>query len=272
MISVLSAVLVIYAGLAAAIWLGQGRLVYQPTRTLASTPADVGLPCEELWLHTADGVRIHGWLVPGPSRQDGPFVLFCHGNAGNIGHRLQTLLLFHKMGLSTCIFDYRGYGLSQGSPDEEGTSADARAAWAYLTDTRAIQPERIVLWGRSLGGAVAARLARETRPGALIVESGFTSVPDLGARIYPIFPVRLLCRFDYDTRACVAAAPCPVLVVHSPDDEIIPYAMGRRIYDAAPGFKRFLDIAGSHNTGFIESAEGYTRGVRSFLAEALVKP
>jgi hypothetical protein len=227
----------------------------------------VGLDYEDLTLTTSDGVAINAWFVP--SDVEGPVVLFCHGNAGNISHRLDTIRLLHDLGLSVLIFDYRGYGASGGSPSEEGTYRDAKAAWSYLTDQRQVAPRMVVLFGRSLGGPVAAHLAANHDPGALIIESAFTSIPDIGATAYPFLPVRLMSRYDYSTVDLVEKATCPVLVVHSPTDEIIPFQHGRAIYEAAPEPKAFLELLGSHNEGFLISGDKYTDGLRYFIGQHL---
>ena len=164
---------------------------------------------------------------------------------------------------------YRGYGQSTGSPSEAGTYADAAAAWNWLVHQRSIDPARIVLFGRSLGGAVAAWLAQEkaasTPPAALIVESSFTSGVDMARRLYPIFPARLLTRLRYPVLDYVAAVRSPVLVVHSRDDEIIPFRMGRSLYEAAQPPRAFLELRGDHNAGFWISRETYQQGLGSFL-------
>ncbi len=277
-----------WLGLAAWMFVFQARLVYFPTRDLVALPSDAGLAFEDLTLTEADGVRIHAWSVPasdnpGTGRATGPdagaksthdpgrWVVFCHGNAGNSSHRLQTLRIFHDLGLSTLIFDYRGYGRSEGKPDEQGTYKDAAAAFDHLV-AQGVPPERIIAWGRSLGGAVAAWLAENRTPGALILESTFTSLPDLGAGLYPYMPVRLLARYKYDTRSRLGKIHCPVLVIHSPEDEIVPFAYGRALFEAAREPKRFLEIRGGHDDGFVESGEGYLGGVRSFLSGKVLSP
>jgi uncharacterized protein len=176
------------------------------------------------------------------------------------------LRIFHDLGLSVLIFDYRGYGRSEGRPSEQGTYLDAEAAWVHLTVDREINPGNIVLFGRSLGGAVAARQAAVDTPAALILESVFTSVPDLAARYYRFIPVRLLSRFRYDTLAAVRKVSCPVLVIHSPNDEIIPYENGRRLYEAAGEPKSFLALRGSHNEGFLASGSQYVNGLEAFIS------
>ncbi len=249
------------------IYFAQDSMVYRPDTRLEATPEEIGLAFEDVRLTAKDGVKLHGWYVP--ADQERGVVLFCHGNNGNISHRLDTIRIFHSLGLSTLVFDYRGYGESEGVPSEEGTRLDALAFWEHLTGERGVPPERIILWGRSLGGAVAARLASETKPAALVVEAAFTSIPDMGAERYPFLPVRLLSRYEYSTEHYVAEAPCPVLVIHSPEDSVVPYAFGRRLYEAAPAPKEFLEIFGRHGDGYVTAEKVYAEGVEAFLAGVL---
>ena len=193
-------------------------------------------------------------------------VLFCHGNAGNMSHRLESIRVFHRLGLSTLIFDYRGYGQSEGKPTEQGTYLDAEAAWRYLVQRQEVDPAEVFVFGRSLGGAIAAWLARGHTPKALIMESTFTSVPDIAAHLYPYLPVRLLSRFHYNAVDYVRQVNCPVLIVHSRDDEMIPFSHGRRLFETANEPKEFLEIRGSHNEGFMTSADRYEEGLASFLS------
>ncbi|OGQ97864.1 MAG: lysophospholipase [Deltaproteobacteria bacterium RIFOXYD12_FULL_57_12] len=256
-----------YAAIVLVFYWAQPRLLYYPElpgRAIDSRPDSIGLPYEEVAIQTEDGVRLAGWFLPG--RQGRGALLFFHGNAGNISHRLDSLRIFHQLGLSVLIVDYRGYGQSTGTISEQGLYRDAEAAWRYLTENRRFASRDIVVFGRSLGAAVAAGLAARQAPGALIVESGFTSVPDLATELYPFLPVRWLCRFRYDTREFLRDARCPVLVVHSRDDEIIPWRHGHRLYEAAAGPKQFLEIRGGHNEGFLVSGTHYTTGLEGFLS------
>lgn len=253
-----------YALLIGIVYFSQSRLIYFPIRDLGATPADIGLAYEEVRIAAADGVGIHGWLVPA-ARPDAPVVLFCHGNAGNISHRLEWLSILHELGLGVLMFDYRGYGRSGGAPDEAGTYADAAAAWAYLTRERAVPADRIIIFGESLGGAVAAHLAMSSRPAALVLSSTFTSVPDLAARHYWYLPVRLLARFEYRTIEYVAHVDAPLLVMHSRDDEIVPFDHGRRIYERAGSRRQFIELSGDHNGGFLASGAVLSGGLRRFL-------
>lgn len=259
-----------YLGLVAAVYFGQASLLYFPnipSRKLTATPADIGLAYEAVGLTAEDGVRLHGWWIPHPNPR--AVVLHLHGNAGNISHRLELIRIFHDLGLAVLIFDYRGYGRSEGRPSEAGTQRDALTAWRHLTEVRGIAPARIVLHGQSLGAALAAWLAARERPGGLILESAFTSVPELAAELYPWLPARWLARYDYDTRAYLGSVSCPVLVIHSPDDEIVPYAHGQRLYAAAAEPKAFLTLRGDHNTGFLLSGRDYVRGLHTFLSAHL---
>ena len=232
-------------------------------RDLATTPERFGLEYQEVTLTTSDGERLHGWYLPAPGARH--TLLFFHGNAGNISHRLDSLLLFRQLGLSQLILDYRGYGRSSGRPSEAGLYRDGEAAWNYLTRELGLEPGQIVLFGRSLGGAVAVWLAAREAPAGLIVESSFTSVPDLGAELYPWLPVRWLSRLRFDSRSRIAQVRAPVLVVHSRDDEIIPFAHGQALFAAANPPKRLLELRGGHNDGFMVSRGPYLNGLRSFL-------
>lgn len=259
-----------YLGLVLLLTAFQSRLIYFPTRQLDTTPADVGLAYEDVDFTAADGVRLHGWWVPAETRRGA--VLFFHGNAGNISHRLESISFFNRLGFDTFIFDYRGYGRSAGRPSEEGTHRDAAAAWLHLTSTRGVDPSEIVLFGRSLGGAVATWLAVQqadrTPPAALILESTFTSVGDMARDHYPWLPRGPFVRIRYPTLERIGRVRAPVLVVHGPADEIIPFEHGRRLFDAAAPPKQFLEIAGRHNEGWLVS-RNYASGFREFLDEML---
>ncbi|MCJ2165194.1 MULTISPECIES: alpha/beta hydrolase [unclassified Pseudodesulfovibrio] len=257
-----------YAAVAVWVFFSQRKLLYMPRAELTATPKQIGLAYEDIRLTNRLGTWIHGWWLPA----DAPrfTLLFSHGNGGNLSHRLESLRIFHDLGLSVLIYDYSGYGQSQGEPGEEATRADARAAWDWLVREQGTDPRTIVLFGRSLGGAVTARLARElaetdTPPAGLILESTFTSVPDMGAYIYPWLPVRLLSRYQYDSATELAGLPLPALFLHSPDDDVVPYALGRRLHDNYLGPKTFLELQGDHNSGFLLTGRRYSDGLNRFL-------
>jgi hypothetical protein len=250
------------------VYLMQPRLLFLPGvpgRALDATPADIGLAYRDVELSTADGERLHAWWLPlEPARGT---LLFFHGNAGNISHRLDSLRIFHRLGLQVLIVDYRGYGRSTGQPTEAGLYRDAEAAWSWLTQAQGIAADDIVLFGRSLGGAVAAELATRVDAAGLIVESVFTSVPDIAAEIYWWLPVRWLSRLDFDTAGAIGRSDLPVLVVHSRDDEIIPFEHGRRLAEIAGERGRLAEIRGDHNTGFLHSGSRYVEALDAFIAQ-----
>lgn len=254
-----------YGAFVAAAYFAQEKLVYFPAvgREQVATPAQMGLPHEELTLRTKDGVRLHAWYVSVP--QPRGVVLFLHGNAGNISHRLDSLAMFARLGYATLIVDYRGYGRSEGRPSEEGTYLDALAAWRHLTAERGIAPGDVVLFGESLGAAVAAWLAAQVQPRALVILSGFVSVPELGQEVYPFLPVKWLARFRYATADFLKDVSCPVLVAHSRDDEVVPFRHGERLYAVAPGPKSFLELQGGHNEAFFFVRPEWERSLAEFL-------
>ena len=264
--SILLVVAGTYLVLLVFLYLFQSHLLYLPnlpSRDIVATPEEVGLDYEPVKITTDDGVILDGWFIP--ARQARGVLLFFHGNAGNISHRLDSIKIFNDLGLDTLIFDYRGYGRSTGAPSEQGTYRDAESAWRYVTDERGFPAERIVLFGRSLGAAIAAYLATRHTPRALIIESAFTSVPDLAAKIYPFLPARALVRFQYHTETHLQSVGCPLLIVHSRDDEIIPFDYGRRLFAAAHEPKQLLELRGGHNDGFLVSRHVYVTGLDTFL-------
>jgi len=270
----LAGLALIYVSFGVVLYLFQGSMVFLanlPGRALDASPADIGLAYEDVQIDTSDGERLHGWFVPAAEARG--TLLFFHGNAGNISHRLESIVIFNRLGLDVLIVDYRGYGQSTGKPSEAGTYRDARAAWDYLVDVQHAAPVSIVVFGRSLGGAVGAWLASglpaDAQPAAVIIESSFSSGADMARRLYPIYPVRLLTRLKYPVVEYTGRIACPVLVVHSRDDEIIPFTMGQAIYAAARQPKAFIELRGDHNAGFWISREEYTAGLATFLGEHL---
>lgn len=268
----IAVIVALYLGLAVLVWAIQEKLVYFPQRTLVATPGDFGMPYREVRLTAEDGVNLHGWLVEGvdgpPSAElpgAGRTLLFFHGNAGNISGRLETAQLFRRMGLDVLMIDYRGYGQSEGHPSEQGTYRDARAAWNWLTGEQGVPADSVIVMGRSLGGAVAAWLAGEVRPRALILESTFTSGVDLARQVYPFFPVGLMLRHRYPTAEHIRELDIPKLFAHSRGDRTVPWELGRRLYEGAPGPKTFLEMEGAHNDAFRRTGERYRESLREFL-------
>ncbi len=273
MIGTLVTIVVIgYVALGLLLYLMQEKMIFLPNmpgRTLDYTPANIGLEFEEVRIETEDGVSLHGWHIPANDYRG--TVLFLHGNAGNISHRLDSIRIFHDLGLDTLIIDYRGYGQSEGKPHERGIYLDGQSALSYLIDERGEDPGRIVVFGRSMGGAVAARLAANDGIAGVIVESCFTSAVDMARRIYPFLPVRLITRLDFPVADDIARSQSPVLVVHSRDDEIIPFVMGQSLYDVAPEPKQFLELRGDHNGGFLMNESRYRVELDKFLSVVLAR-
>ncbi len=250
------------------LWLGlrwfERINLFSPSRDLDEDPSARGLAFEDLHLTAADGTSIHAWFVP--LKPQSPVLVFCHGNAGNISHRLDKLMILRRAGASVLLFDYRGYGRSSGRPDEQGIYLDAEAAYRWLAEEKKISADRIAIHGESLGGAVAMELALRRRASGLILESTFTSVVDMCKHAFPFLPANLLVRFRYDTLSKISKLSCPVLVMHSQDDDIVPFAMGRRLFDAAPGPKTFFEMRGSHNEGFLDMGPAYEKAMADFLS------
>jgi len=236
--------------------------IFMPTARLVHTPAALRLPFEDVFLTTSDNLRLHGWYIPAPNAR--ATLLFFHGNGGNISHRLDSIEIFNNLGLSVFIIGYRGYGQSEGSPSITGTRLDALAAWQWLTEDRQIPADKIVVFGRSLGGAVAMELMRSVTPGALILESTFSSLADMSP--FPSFIAPFLFGGDFwNSVEAAAGLTAPTLSVHSPQDEIVPYRQGRRVYEAVVSEKTFLEIRGDHNSGFLVSHDIYVAGLDDFL-------
>jgi fermentation-respiration switch protein FrsA (DUF1100 family) len=266
-----------YGAIAGLAFAFQDQLLFQPTNRLLATPDAAGMPYETVRLETDDGETLHGWWIPAPdvSRETSPgefaeqTLLFFHGNAGNISGRLESVQQFHQLGLNVLIVDYRGYGQSTGSPSEQGIYTDADACWQHLTDDRSIAPEDIVIFGRSMGGGPATWLAARQSPGAVLLESVFTNVPDIGAHHYSFLPVRALATNQFDNESRMREIDAPTLHIHSRADRIVPFKLGKQVYEAANEPKQFLEIQGGHNDGFLVSEDEYLRTIDDFLEEHL---
>lgn len=254
-----------YAAVVLLVWLTQDRLIYFPHigGAAVATPLAVKLPFENVRIATDDGETLAAWWVPATPARGA--VLLLHGNAGSIVDRIDYLPPFNAMGYAVLLVDYRGYGTSTGKPSESGTYADAQAAWRWLTTEQKLQPADIVLAGESLGGAVAAELAARVQPRALLLVSTFTSATDLGAGIYPWLPVRLISRYRYEALANLQKFKGAVLIAHSRDDEIVPFAHGERLYAAAAGVKSMIEMRGGHNEAFLFGQPAWVQAVEDFL-------
>ena len=259
------ALIAIYVTICAFMFFSQKNLIHIPYAQFIDDPSNYGMHYEEVYLDADDGARLHAWYLPHPEAQY-TFWIFS-GNAGNKSYMLDSIEMIYKLGYSVFIFDYRGFGPSTGHSSEQAMYRDTELGWAYLTKTRAISPDRIILHGRSLGTAMASWLAANRHPAALIMESGFTSMADMAKRYYRWLPIDLLLRWQYNNLERIASIQSPILFIHSPDDELTPYTHSQQLFDAAPDNKRFLNIFGDHLEGFKESRETYTSGIEDFMTE-----
>lgn len=251
-------------------YLLQDRLVYHPDRVMVATPQDWGLAYQDLSF-AVEGESLHGWWLP-PSSPSRPVILFFHGNACNISGVREHLLLFRRLDLGVMLFDYRGYGKSGGEfPNEARVYADAAGAWNHLTGPLGVDPQRVMLYGHSLGGGVATWLAERHPPRALILEGTFTSVPDAGAEVYPFLPVRLLARNHFPNQARLASTlRVPVMVIHSRTDAVIRFHHGERLFAAAAEPKVFLPLEqGEHDSAFSTSGPVGEQALKAFVAQTM---
>jgi fermentation-respiration switch protein FrsA (DUF1100 family) len=267
LLSIISITISVLVLLSAILYLFQPNFVYFPSAQLVTTPKLIPLDYEDVSIRTKDGIRLHGWYLTHDSPR--ATLLFLHGNGGNISHRLDSLAIFNSLGLAVLIIDYRGYGQSEGTTSEQGTYLDANAAWQYLINEKQLTGDNIIVFGRSMGGAVATWLASQQKPRALILESTFTSVTDMGKHYYPYLPATLLTRIKYASIDRITSINQPILFIHSPSDDIVPYALGRALFNAATEPKEFMDIRGTHNEGFLISGDTYINGLDRFITHVI---
>jgi len=228
---------------------------------------------EECHFATSDGVLLHGWYCT-PLRCEGgvgvpvaaeTVLLWFHGNAGNLSHRYDMIRAMMELPVQVFIIDYRGYGKSEGEPNERGLYLDARGAWDYLVNERRVPPDNIVIFGKSLGSVPAIDLATQVEPAGLILQSGFTSAGDMAATVIPFLP-RFILRTKMDSLGKIQQVRCPKLFIHSQADEVVPYRLGRRLYEAAPEPKEFYEVKGSpHNSTYIVGGKPYFEALRHFV-------
>ena len=245
------------------IYTQQTGMLFYPYPDLEATPADWNLAYEDVAITTTDNIKLHGWYLPVKGAKHA--VLFFHGNAGNISHRGDSLEIFHRLGLNTLIIDYRGYGKSEGSISEQGFYRDAKAAWQYLIEHKKFQAKDIIIFGRSLGGAVATQLASQVQPRGLIIESTFSSVKDMARIMMPFISRLIYLRYGFDTVSMIQQVKSSVLLLHSPEDDIIPYALGQKVFAAANSLKYSYEMQGGHNDGFMQSQPDYEQAIETFL-------
>jgi uncharacterized protein len=235
------------------------KLIYFPSNDFDVSPETLGVAFEPCRLIASDGIPLDAWFLPAPGRRAGAqTVLMCHGNAGNISHRLDRALAMQKrLGVDVMLFDYRGFGRSEGSPSEEGTYRDALAAHGHLARERGVDPGRLLLLGESLGAAVALDLALKCPPAALVLEAPFTSIAAMARVVYPFLPASWV-RTRYDNLARIHGLKAPLLIVHGMRDDTVPFAQGRAVFAAAPEPKRFLALEnGGHSDAYLTGGEPY---------------
>jgi fermentation-respiration switch protein FrsA (DUF1100 family) len=274
--------LLLAAGLVIAIMAFEDKLIYFPSKypdgfwdvdNIPSRDGTIVPKVEDCYFETSDGLRLHGWFCSPHRKSGGALVpvatemvmLWFHGNAGNITYRYDMIRGMMELPVKVFIIDYRGYGRSEGKPTERGLYLDARAAWEYLTNTRGVPADDIIIFGKSLGGAPAIDLASQVPPAGLIIQSSFTSAADMAASVLPFFPTVFL-HTKMDSISKIANAHCFKLFIHSPADEIIPYKLGRRLYEAAPEPKEFYEVKGApHNSTYIVGGKNYFDAIRRFV-------
>ncbi len=239
--------------------------IYFPSRTIELTPEVIGLEYEDVYFKTSDGTLLNAWFIPVANARG--TVLFFHGNAGNIGNRIDILRVLNSLGLNVFIFDYRGYGKSKGSPSEKGTYLDGMAAYEYLVNERQIAPDNIVIYGKSLGGAIAIDVASKVKCRVMISDSTFSSIVDMAKEIYPFLPVKLFGTIKYDSVSKVGNINVPKLIIHSTEDEIVPLEHGERLFKAADQPKELYKMKGGHNDSFMIYEDEYSSKIDKFLRE-----
>ncbi len=249
------------------------QLIYSPSSRVTNTPAKIGLLFDNVFITTPDGININGWFVPADVElPTAPTLLFFRRSTGNMSDSLDKLRLFHDLGLTVFIIDYRGYGKSGGVPSEQGLTQDAVAAYFYLTGQRGVPTEQLFLFGETLGAAVAIDLATKVDAAGLIAEAAFTSIFDRVQQDRPYLPLQLLTRDKYDCAAKIRNVRMPVLLVHSADDEIVPFREAELLYAAARDPKELFSIHGTHADAFVSSFDTYYDKIALFISQHTATP
>ena len=242
----------------------ENSIIFHPDKKLDDNPSNWNLYYRDIKFFTPDGQKLHGWFFP--LSEESPVLLFCHGNAGNMSHRIENIKSLIKKNISVFIFSYRGYGQSSGKPSEKGIYTDGIAAYDYLTKSEMISSGNIVVFGRSLGGAVAIEIALKRKVRCLIAESTFTSIKDMSKTIFPFSIFSPFVPNHYNNSLKIENVSAPKLVIHGRNDEIVPFDMGRKLYAQAKGAKIFLQVHGAgHNDTYIVGGEEYFEAIRKFI-------
>ncbi|MCX7662018.1 MAG: alpha/beta hydrolase [Candidatus Omnitrophica bacterium] len=244
------------------------RGIYFPIKEIAFTPKDSGLNYEDIYFTTSDNLKLNGWFIP--AQNPCATLLYLHGNAGNISHRLELIQVFNQLNLNVFIIDYRGYGRSEGVPSEEGLYLDAEASYEYLVKTKNLPENKIIIFGKSIGANVAVDLAKKKKPLCLIIYGGFTSAYEMGKVIFPFLDIfRWLITIKFDAENKIKEIKIPKLIIHSIDDEIVPFRLGKKLFESANEPKDFLSLRGGHNEAILSNKEEFIERIRSFLGKIL---
>lgn len=236
--------------------------IFFPAQKLSATPSQIGIKFDDVYFHTPDKVSLNGWFIPKAGARY--TVLFLHGNGGNIGDRLDKIKIFYDIGVNIFIVDYRGYGRSKGRISEKGFYVDAQSCYNYLVNNLKIEPNRILVYGESLGGAAAIDLASKVAAAGLIIEGAFTSIKELGKTVHPFLTIFLLSdKFNSLTK--IHQITSPKLFIHSSGDELVPFGLGQKLYKKAAPPKQLVELAGDHNNAFIESRGKYIGEIKKFI-------
>jgi len=255
----------IYLVLMGLMYLFQDKLLFMPFSEMVQTPASVGMDAVDFWVETNDGVRIHGWYFP--NERSEYVIVLSHGNAGNISYRLEIARALLQSGAAVLMYDYRGYGKSEGNPTETGLYSDLFAVIEGLQDQKEYKPNQIIMYGRSLGGAVAARAAAEYKLGGLVLDSAFKNLRAMVRDVYPFVPSKLA-KYDFPTeRFLRVERNYPVMVMHSPQDEIVGFHHGEYLYELLDEPKRFVELRGGHNDNFMLSKDLIEKNWTWYLEE-----
>ncbi|KMP11783.1 peptidase [Candidatus Nitromaritima sp. SCGC AAA799-A02] len=248
----------------------ESRIIYHPYKYPDGywSPSDRSVPAEDVHFSSGDGVRLHGWYVPSPGAKT--TLLWFHGNAGNLTHRLDNIKLLQPLKIDVFIFDYRGYGKSEGSPDEAGIYLDSQAAYDWLVQVKKVPPRKIILFGRSLGGVCAIEVASKNQAAGLILESVFPSAAKMARKIFPFLPLDWAIQSRFDAISKVPGLKLPKLFLHGTQDEIVPYELGREVFEAAAEPKAFYDIEGAgHNDTYMTGGSAYFDALARFIKSAV---
>ncbi|MFQ5443235.1 MAG: alpha/beta hydrolase [Nitrospinales bacterium] len=250
----------------------ENKIIYHPDQYPSGiwNPEAYGLQVEDVYFQASDGVKLHGWFIP--SAKPVATLLWFHGNAGNLTHRIENILLLQPLNLNVFIFDYRGYGKSEGKPEEKGIYLDSQAAYDTLIRKKNIAPDKLFLFGRSLGGVCAIRVAANNPSAGLILESNFTSARDMAKKVFPILPIGYFIKSRFDGVEEIKTVKIPKLFLHGTEDNIVPYSLGKKLFDSAPEPKRFYDIVGAgHNDTYVVGGKPYFETLNRFIADTLAE-